>query len=378
MRMLSREELAMLMQGSENPAVSMYMPTHRVGDLEQDPIRLKNLLREAERMLADHGLGTTDTRDLLRPIEQLLADSHFWQHQGDGLAIFSSARVFQYYQLPHVFGELVFVADRFHVKPLIPLFSQDGLFYVLAVSQNQVRLLQCTRYHVREVTPEDVPSSLADALKHDDPESQHQFHTTGPGGMTISHGHGIGKEHDKVNVLRYFQQVDRGLQPVLKDEHAPLIIAAVDYLHPIYREANKYRYLLEEGIEGNPDDISENTLQEKAWPIVKPYFERGLAEALERYAGALAKGLATNDVKEAALAAHDGRVSTLFVPADTVQWGQFDPKTRKIRLYSHRGPGIEDLLDFTAVHTLTRGGIVYAADPKKVPGEASIGAIFRY
>jgi len=378
MRMLSTQELGRLLESAENPAVSIYMPTHRVGDIEQDPIRLKNLLREAEARLLNYGLRTADARALLEPVERLLADFHFWQHQSDGLATFRSPGVFQHYELPLSFKELVVVAERFHIKPLVPLFSEDGGFYVLAISQSHVRLLQCTRYHVQEVTPEDVPSSLADALKYDDPEKQLQFRTTGPGGVTIYHGHGISKDYDKVNILRYFQQVDRGLQRVLKDEHAPLIIAAVDYLHPLYREANKYRYLLDEGIEGNPDGVSEKDLQQQAWPVVQPYFERGRTEALERYNEGLAKGLATNDVKQAALAAYDGRVSTLFVATDAEHWGQFDPKTRKIRLYNERGPGMEDLLDFAAVHTLTKGGTVYAVAPDQVPGETAIGAILRY
>lgn len=378
MRMLSTEELGRLMESAETPLVSIYMPTHRVGDIEQDPIRLKNLLREAEARLLNYGLRTADARALLEPVQQLLADSHFWQHQSDGLAVFLSPGTFQHYQLPLSFKELVVVAERFHIKPLVPLFSEDGVFYVLAASQNRVRLLQCTRYHVQEVTPEDVPSDLADALKYDDPEKQHQFHTTGPGGMTISHGHGVSKDYDKVNILRYFQQVDRSIQPVLADGHAPLIVAAVDYLHPLYREANKYRYLLDEGIEGNPDEASEKHLQEQAWPIVQPYFERGRTEALERYSEALTKGLATNDVKHAALAAYDGRVSTLFVATGAEQWGQFDPQTHKIRLYNERGPGIEDLLDFAVVHTLTKGGAVYAVAPDQIPGETAIGATFRF
>jgi len=378
MMMLPREELGTLMQSSGHPAVSIYLPTHRVGDIEQDPIRLKNLLREGEAQLADYGLRTADARSLLKPIEQLFADSHFWQHQGDGLALFLSSRIFQHYRLPLSFQELLVVAERFHVKPLVPLFSEDGVFYVLAVSQNQVRLLQCTRYHVQNITPEGVPASLADALKYDQPEKQHQFHTTGPGGMTISHGHGISKDYDKVNILRYFQQVERGLQEVLKDEHAPLITAAVDYLHPVYRQANKYRYLLDEGIQGNPDGISERALQEEAWPIVRTHFERARAEALQRYEEAVAKGLATNDMKQAVLAAHDGRISTLFVATDVQQWGKLDPESRKIRLYEERGPGLEDLLDLAAVHTLTKGGTVYAVAPEQVPGGTAIGAIFRY
>jgi hypothetical protein len=378
MKILSREELGTFVRSHGAPAVSIYMPTHRTGDTEQDSIRLKNLLRETEAQLVDYGLRVPDVRSLLEPVQRLLPDSHFWQYQGDGLAIFLSPDMFRHYELPCSFPELVVVAEHFHVKPLVPMFSEDGVFYVLAVSQNQVKLLQCTRFHVQEVTPENVPSNLAEALKYDQPEKQHQFHTTGPGGVTISHGHGVSKDYDKVSILRYFQQVDRGLDEVLKEEHVPLIIAAVDYLHPIYREANKYGHLLEQGIQGNPDGLSEKALQEEAWSIVQPYFDRGRKEALERYHEAVAKGLATNDVKQAVLAAYDGRVSTLFVATGVQEWGQFDPESRKIQLYKERRPGMEDLLDSTAVHTLTKGGTVYAVSPEQVPGETAIAAIFRY
>jgi len=308
----------------------------------------------------------------------LLPDSHFWQHQGDGLAIFISPGIFRYYRLPYSFEELVVVTERFHIKPLLPLFSEDGVFYILAVSQNQVRFLQCTRYHVRELTPESVPSNLAEALKYDQPEKQHQFHTTGPGGLLISHGHGVSKDYDKVNILRYFQQVDQGLHEVLREEHSPLIVAAVDYLHPIYREANTYHYLLDEGIEGNPDRLSEEALQEQAWSIVQPYFERSQTEALVQYREAITKGLATNDLKQAVLAAYDGRVSILFVAIGVQQWGQFDPERQKVRLYKERKPGVQDMLDFATANTLEKGGNVYAVEREQVPGGTPVAALFRY
>jgi hypothetical protein len=308
----------------------------------------------------------------------LLTDSHFWQHQGDGLAVFISPRIFRYYRLPYGFEELVVVTERFHIKPLLPLFSEDGVFYILAISQNRVRLLQCTRYHVRELTPESVPLDLGEALKYDQPEKQHQFHTTGPGGLLISHGHGVSKDYDKVNILRYFQQVDRGLHEVLREEHSPLIVAAVDYLHPIYREANTYHYLLVERIEGNPDGWSEEALREQAWAIAQPYFERSRAVALEEYAEAITKGLATNDLKQSVLAAHDGRVSTLFVATGVQQWGQFDPERRKVHVYKERKPGVQDLLDFVTANTLIKGGNVYAVEREQVPGGTPVAALLRY
>jgi hypothetical protein len=54
---------------------------------------------------------------------------------------------------------------------------------------------------------------------------------------------------------------------------------------------------------------------------VQPYFELDRAEALERYGEAITEGLATNDVKQAVLAAYDGRVSTPFVATGVQQWG---------------------------------------------------------
>ncbi|MFU8795941.1 MAG: hypothetical protein ACNA7X_01410 [Dehalococcoidia bacterium] len=378
MKNLSSEELGLLMQTPGNPAVSIYLPTQRTGDIEQNQIRLKNLLREAEKQLLEYGLRRPDALSLLEPAQQLLPDLPFWRFQSDGLAVFSSRELFRQYRLPRTFRELAVVAERFHVKPLIPLFSEDGVFYVLALSQNQARLLQCTRYNVQDVTPAEMPSGKDEALKHDDPEKQHQFRTTGPGGATLFHGHGVAKDYDKDDTLRYFHRVERGMQEVLSDEHAPLVIAGVDYLHSIYREATKYRYLLDEGIEGNPDDRSDNELQERAWPVVQKHFDRERGEALDKYSEALAKELATSDLKEAVLAAYDGRIATLFVAAGVHQWGKFDEESRKILLYDDRKPGIEDLLDLAAVHTLTKKGIVYSLDPEKVPGETAIAAILRY
>jgi len=378
MKTLSSDDLSGLVEGPQEMAVSIYMPTHRTGDTEQDPIRLRNLLRDAESQLVACGITISDAGRLLKPGEQLLLNSRFWQHQGDGLAIFISPGIFRYYQLPCSFQELAVVTEGFHIKPLLPLFNEDGVFYILAISQNRVRLLQCTRYHARELTPENVPSNLGEALKYDQPEKQHQFHTTGSGGLTISHGHGVSKDYDKVNILRYFQQIDRGLHEVLSEEHSPLIVAAVDYLHPIYREANTYHYLLDEGIEGNPDGLSEEALREQAWAIVQPHFERGRTEAVKQYREAITKGLATNDLKQAVLAAHDGRVATLFVATGVQQWGQFDSERREVHLYKERKPGVHDLLDLATASTLTKGGKVYAVDRDQVPGGTSVAALFRY
>jgi hypothetical protein len=194
----------------------------------------------------------------------------------------------------------------------------------------------------------------------------------------VFHGHGVGKDDAKDNILRFFRQVDHGLQKILREERAPLVLAGVDYLLSIYQEANSYSHVMEEGIACNPEGFKPEELQKEAWGVVEPYLSKVRQEATARYRQ-LARGKrASNEIEKIIPAARDGRVDLLFVAVGVQRWGTFDPVTFSIHLHEEPGPGDEDLLDFAALHTLLNGGTVYAVKPEKVPDETSIAALFRY
>ena len=381
--LISIDELFSLAADKSEACVSIYMPTHRLGtQTQQDPIRFKNLTREAEEKLIAKGWRSQDAKDLIQKV-QAIDEYLFWQHQSDGLAIFISNNVLSYYCVPLDFPELVVVSDRFHLKPLLPLLTGDGQFYILALSQNQVRLCQGTRYSVKEVELEDVPTSIAEALKYDDPEKNLQFHTgtTGGGGgdrSAMFHGQGSGNDEQKDNLLRYFRKVNAGLQELLKNQHCPLILAGVDYLLPIYQEANTYPHLLNEGITGNPDELKAEELHAPAWKIVQPYFEQAMQEAQARYQELAGSGQTATNIEDVVSAAYYQRVESLFVPVGQQKWGLFDPETSKMQVHSEQETGDQDLMDLAALHTLLNGGTVYAVEPENVPGDASIVATLRY
>jgi hypothetical protein len=383
MELFPREELKTLVKRREGPCISIYMPTHRAfPETKQDPIRFKNLLREAEDRLKGAGLRSPEARRLLKSAKTLINDGLFWQHQADGLAAFISSDGFYRYRLPLKFDELLVVTDRFHIKPLLHLLTNDGRFYILALSQNEVRLFQCSRYSIREVELEDVPRSLSEALKYEDPQKQLQFHTQTPGGTgkraAMFHGHGVGKDDTKDNILRFFHQVDHGLQKILREERAPLLLAGVDYLLSIYQEANSYSHVMEEGIAGNPEGLKPEELQKEAWSLVESYFLKVQQEATAQYRQLAGGDWASNEIEKIIPAARDGRVDLLFVAVGVQQWGTFDPVTFSIHLHEEPGPGDEDLLDFAALHTLLNGGTVYAVKPAEVPGQGPLAAVFRY
>ncbi|RZB37283.1 MAG: hypothetical protein SRB2_01365 [Desulfobacteraceae bacterium Eth-SRB2] len=320
--------------------------------------------------------------DFLKPAHNLFREMLFWGNQSEGFALFLSQEVFSPYRLPIKFSELVVVTDRFHIKPLLPILSGDGQFYILAISQNEVRLFQCTRHSVNDVDLKEMPRNLAEALKYDDAEKQLQFHTGTPGSRNkrsaVFHGHGVGIDNSKDNILRYFRQIDKGLHELIGDDGFPIVLAGVDYLFPIYREANTYPGLLDQGVEGNPETMSAGELHKNAWKIVKPLFQREQRKAADKYRQFAGSGLASNNIKEIVPASYHGRVDLLFVAIGVQRWGTFDPISNEVRFQHRKEQGNEDLLDFAAIQTILKGGIVYAVALDAVPDEAPLAALLRY
>jgi hypothetical protein len=182
MDVVRKSDLKSLSKERRGPCVSIYMRAFRKGEeVMQNPVRFKNLLAEAEDMLAEEGLRKPEAAELLSPALALETDSDFWQYQSDGLAVFASPGFFRFFRVQVPFEDLTVVTDRFHVKPLVGLLSGSERFYVLALSQNRVRLLHGSAQEVIECHLEEVPTSLAEALRYDDPEKQLQFHTGTPG-----------------------------------------------------------------------------------------------------------------------------------------------------------------------------------------------------
>jgi hypothetical protein len=386
MDLLTVNELKTLIEARDGAFVSLYMPTHRRGEkIQEDPVRLKNLLGEAEEALQESGLRAPEAQHLLEPAYQLVWDGDFWQHQSDGLALFLSSEMAGVYRLPLDFEELVVTTGRFHIKPLLPLLSAGGQFYVLALSQNEVRLLQGTRQRVNQIDLENLSTSLSEALRFDDPEKRLQFHTRTrpPGGAGerpgAFHGQGVASADDpKEQILRFFHRVADGLQDLLGAEKVPLVLAGVGYLLPLYREANSYPHILEGGIEGNPEEMSAEALHEAAWKVVEPHFLKARETAAGQYMDLAKTDRASNNLAEVVPAAQFGRVATLFVGLGLQQWGTFDPESNQVQMNRRPKPGDVDLLDLAAAQTLLNDGTVYAVEPREVPGGSQVAAVFRY
>jgi hypothetical protein len=359
------------------------MPTHRVPtENQQDRTRLKNLLRQAQDALQAYGLRAAEAEALLEPATRLLGAIPFWKDKRDGLALFVAPGMFRQYLLPTTFESLVVVAHRFHFKPLLT-FLGGNEFFVLALSQNAVRLFEGSRFGLSAVEgPEGMPKSLAEALKYEDLEKQLQFRTgtggAGGKGERPAMFHGQESEDAKDRIQRYFRRIELGLRDLLREAQAPLVLAGVEYLLPIYKEVNTYQHLINGGITGNPEGVTLEDLHRQAWALVEPYFKREQEQAAARYRQLAGTGRTSHDPKEIVLAAYHGRVEFLFVAVGRQQWGDYDPGTNRVDLHPEAQPGSFDLLDLAATQTLLRGGAVYAVEPSEMPDGVLLASAFRY
>jgi len=380
MQLLSQSEFKSLSQSASDYSTSIYLPTHVAGpETRQDPIRFKNLLGAAEETLLQAGMDKQAVQEMLAPGFDLIDRYDFWQHQSHGLAVFLTPASMRLYRLPLTFESLVVVGDRFHLKPLLPLYSSDRYYYILALSQNQVRLFQATRYRISEVDLEGVPTSLAEALKYDDPEEQLQYHTGGGDVQSPTyHGQGVGTTSDKEAIRRFLNKVSKGLHPYLNQESTPLVLASVEFLQPIYREVNDYPHVMSQGVMGNPEALEPEHLREAAWEQVSTELEQSYQPALEQYHNLKGLGKASDRLTELLPAACRGQVDVLFTTADAHCWGQFDVQSGELEQHDQPQTQDQDLLDLAAVQTWLQGGEVYLLNQAEMPTAAPAAAVYRY
>lgn len=383
---LDRDTLnALLKTRNEGPCLSFYVPTHEVGpDAKQGGNRLKNLLRKAERELEALEWSAKRIEDLLKPVSKLIDDTLFWKHQQKGLAILLGPGTLHYFGLPIEVQEAVIVGKRFYMKPLLRLLSHMDRFYVLALSQQHVRVLQCTPHSAQRVELPDAPANINEVLQYDDPQKQVQFHTeappAGPGGFraAVSHGHGGENDERHENLRRYLRAVDRSVCKTLKNDGFPLVFAGVDYLFPIYQEITKYSGLSDGFVEGNPESVPDTELRERAGQILEPVFQQQREKDQSRYHELLNSGRASDNIEEIVFAARDGRIDTLFVDADASVPGVIHHDANKVQQEPDSESAAEDLLDYAAVETYLNKGTIHPLSSDQVPGRRCAAAIFRY
>src|SRR5438105_2663536 len=384
--MLLRNDLDELLAYDQYPAVSVYLPTHSAGrEVRQDAIRLRNLLSDAAKRLGTAGKRAPEVEALLQPARKLVDDEEFWRYQEQGLAVFIGAGFDRVHKLPIAVPEELAIANHFCIKPLLPLIDPVGSFWVLTLSAGRTRLYQASRWTFAEVTGLDLPQGLAEIWGETEYQEAHKATPMGrpqrgPAGLSKAQALGDAPEElHKTQLIELLRRIAAAVEPIIKRQPAPVILAAEPKIHGHFRELAKWKELLPEGVLEFPDAMPSDELHKKACAVFAPREDEARAEWLGRLQTLLGNnGKATATPEEIVKAARYGRIDRLFLCEGQPLWGSFDEAHD--RVIAHRDPreGDDDLLDYAALMTLRQGGNITLVDRTQLPPTGPAAAILRY
>jgi hypothetical protein len=384
MELLTKELILELLAPDQAPCLSIYMPTHRTHPENlQDVILFKNLVRQMKESLLQK-YSADEVQEHLEPFENLAEDDNTWSHTFDGLAVFGATDLFKVVGVHKSFEELAIVADSFHTKPLRQYLQSLDHFHLLALTLHDIRLFQGNHHSLSEIElTADTPKTITEALGNEFTEK----HSTtasygGVGGESsaMHHGHGGQKEETEKDAERFFRVIGNAIhEHFSKPTGWPIILAALPEHHNLFQKINKNPFVLPNSIAINPSSVSSDQLAKMAWEIMEPEYKQKLDSLVDEFEQARADGKGSDEYKEVAVAAVEGRVDTLIVEEDRIIPVRItNLVTGNTQKKDLSNPRVDDLLDDMGELVIKMGGQVMVLPKDKMPSETGLAAIFRY
>ncbi|ACU63896.1 baeRF7 domain-containing protein [Chitinophaga pinensis] len=366
-----------------NICITLYMPTHASGQAvneQQDLICFKNILQQTQKQLEEKSISPLQIRQLLQPGYELLKEEMFWKNQQDGLACFITENSFRYLRLPLTMQQQIYCNHSFMLTPLLPVLTSTEQFYLLTFSKHNAKLFLADAFGMKEVPVEGMPNGMDDVIHFEEKGDQQLFRTGSSGGGHGANYHGMNSNPDhKTDIANYLEEVDKTIwKEVLHNKHIPLIMAAVDYLQPIFRKVTRYQHVADEALTGNFEHEKATKIYRQAREKMQPFFEKRKEQALDKYNNGSTSALTASIPDDVIPATYYGQVDCLFVEKNAQLWGTFDEKENRVIIHEAQQPQDECLLNNAITQTILHNGDVFILEKDKMPAESSIAASLRY
>lgn len=370
------------------PLVSIYFPTHPTfPDAEQDPIRLANALSEVSSQLVEAGWGPRDIEDFTAEAASREKGDHFWRYQDRGLAVFIEEGKTQWVKLPAEPEELVVVAGRYHLRPLIHMMRDRGHFHVLAASEGSVHFYTGSNNELLEIHVAEMPSSVEQLRGRTDFDADVIFHNrdrgSQVGGAQASKYSALGQspeDYEQILIDHYARDIANAVDAHLAAGAAPLILVALPRMLGRLKHHLDYAHLIDDAVALDPNSMDVNALHAAAWQLANPALSTEREELRDRLRAAL-KGAGakySTSLEDIMRAAEEGRVDTVFLANGVQIWGHYDPQHRIVRIDYTSGPENEDLLNLLALRVLEQGGDARSLPEDMVDEIGPVAALYRY
>ena len=358
--MITRHDLKELQALTKVPALSLLLPTHRTSpENKQDPIRVKNLVKEATDRLSEE-FSTRELEPLLTNLEELVNDIDY-AYALDGLALFVAHDFAQKFYLPFTVPKRVIIDQSFATRDLVYGLHRAQRYWVMLLSQNASRLLAGTGETLEEVNNKDFPLQME-----------------GPGATTFLPDSADSAYMDDRH-RRFFQSVDRAFTAYAEDDTLPIIVGGVIRQISFFQEVSQYKSLIAGTITGNFDSATEAELVPQVWPIVQEVRSQQRQAALKSLDTAMSEKKVSTALEEIWQLANEGRGKLLLVESDYHVPGVVDDKGGLQIVEAKGGTEVmDDAVDEIIEAVLAMGGEVMLMEDGSLADHHGIVMTLRY
>lgn len=343
--------------------VSVILNTHRTSpDNQKDAITLKNLIKNAEERL----LKSLDKKKAHEIVEKLkeLESSIDHSHNLESLLLFVNVeeKVVEYVRLPIRVVDRVIIGDSFSTRDLIRAQHQSAGYYVLMLSQQNIRLIEAQDDQVIQEFGDPFPLENTGFKTNEGRESSYSALQTNL-------------------IADFFNQVDKEVNKIRKDHKLPVLICT--------EEENYYEYLkiadekdsiYDEYLKGNRLEEKAGAIVKEAWPMVKNIITKRNENRIKNLEQALSAGNYLSAANEIMIALKEGKIHTLFVEEDLLQPAVMENGSISLLAEHDEKPtgAIDDIFDDMIEMNQEKGGEVVFLPKGLLDKFNGFAAITRY
>jgi hypothetical protein len=338
-------------------------------------IENKSALNKVRAELRSRGV---DPEATLKSIDDAVRMFREENRVNRSVAVLNSPAGTQVFAVNSTIPAMFEVGDRFHARTLLAAMESEKHFYILALSQNRTRILECTESTSQEIPfPDDFPTSLAEAKQTRQPD--HVLDGGSAGGPSngamgrVMFGTSTDREAKDEYMLHFFSQIDKAVNAALKGSKGPLIPVGVESELALYSRINTYSWLVEAGVHGAADGLDGREIHTRALELLDQQSTQPGAQVPSDFDKRVGTGHASTHIQDIVAAAWEGRVSHLFFQRNAQYVGTFDPVRQRVK-HSDTGDLIEDAIWQTLLH----GGIAQVVSGAAMPKGVPVCAVFRY
>lgn len=301
-----------LINKTDGPFVSIYMPTHRTApDNQQDPTRFRNLLKEAESKLDD------DT--MLNKAYAILEDDAFWNNSTDGLGVLIDKKDTYVYHLSGKVSEKLFVGDYFHVLPLINYYELPNDYYFLDLSKDRFSLYSYKNGQLNEKDP-DIYDKFHDLFDDKDIETEGSAPTRGKSDAV--HGYHTASDIEEKERDKYFRYLATELKNFLTDKEAKLILFGTSENVAEFKDMVDFE--IYGTIEKPFDSIKHDEIYDELKEALLPKYIKHMEERVDGLRTEIGQDRGTDNLSRIIEDSENGRVDVLYVSYDTEKSNEID------------------------------------------------------